>query len=500
MAVKDTLDRLSDEIINEYLILDPTSDSTKPPHMANGLFRMCTGETCDVSEIHEWVLSERRLNPKNEKKILSSSAIVEKYQDILQEGNLESAENVKRFRFLLEEVFNQDNTVYPELAFSVMSISSHWLIKGRVPSEAHIGDFIYGILCKEINGAQSPAIDLIRNALKNDSDDLTKLISPIIAFPSKDVKRHMSDVELLSEEEIKWDSYKARLREGFDKLALNILEMGEDKNSLLVLRRMICFVGFATYAYLTHANCALYGGINPPILIDAGVDLESIKKASEQSYTIAKKSVEDYFVNTIYEILKLEIVNYDTKEACLEWIAGMVISDSEKESDIKAAITSYFNSFLDEGEAPLFALSRALQIVLYTFRYKSNAPSDYCRVLGTRCGLVGPKGNRANVKRYLVNSFTLETITLSVLSTDDLNEGIDLKELSERMVSAYNILLGASADEEYAILAQHNIAQATPGDLRGDLTVNAQRLADTYISLGLAKRYADGVTLIGWRL
>ena len=114
--------------------------------------------------------------------------------------------------------------------------------------------------------------------------------------------------------------------------------------------------------------------------------------------------------------------------------------------------------------------------------------------------MVGPKGNRANVKRYLVNSFTLETITLSVLSTDDLNEGIELKDLSERMVSAYNILLGASADEEYAILAQHNIAQATPGDLRGDLTVNAQRLADTYISLGLAKRYADGVTLIGWRL
>lgn len=500
MAVKDTLDRLSNEIINDFLILDPTSDSTKPPHMANGLFRLCTGETCDISEIHEWVLSERRLNPKNEKKICSSADIVEKYQNILQEGNLEDPENIKRFRFLLEEVFNQDNTVYPELAFSVMSISSHWLIKGRVPSEAHIGDFIYGILSKELDGKKSPAIELIRNALKNDNDDLTKLINPIIAFPSKDVKRHISDVDILSEEEIKWDSYKAKLREGFDKLALNIREMGEDKNSLLVLRRIICFVGFATFAYLTHANCAIYGGINPPMVVDAGGDLESIKKASEQSYTIAKKSVEDYFVNTICKILKSEIANYESAEACLEWISGVVIGDSAKEDDIRTAIISYFNSFIEEGEAPLLALSRALQIVLYTFRYKNNSPSDYCRVLGIRCGLVGPKGNRANIKRYLTNSFTLETITLSVLSTDDLNAGIDLKALSERMVSAYNILLGASADEEYAILEQHNIAQATPGDLRGDLTLNAQRLADTYISLGLAKRYADGVTLVGWRL
>lgn len=500
MATNDTLDRLSSEIINDYLIFNPTSDSTKPPHMANGLFRLCTGETCDTSDIHEWVLSERRLNPKNENKICSSTDIVEKYKDILQEGNRENPENIKRFRFLLEEVFNQDNTVYPEHSFSVMSISSHWLIKDRVSSEAHIGDFIYGILSEEVDGKQSPAIALIQNALKNDKDDLTKLISPIIAFPSKDIKRNKSDVRKFSAEEIKWDSYKAKLRDGFDKLALNLQEMGEDKNTLLVLKRIICFVGFATFAYLTHANCDIYYGINPPIVIDAGGDLESIKKASEQSYTLAKKSVEDYFVNTIYKILKHEIANYDTVESCFKWISEMVINDSQKENEIKAAISSYFNSFLEEGEAPLLALSRALQIILYTFRYKNNSPSDYCRVLGIRCGLVGPKGNRANVKRYLINSFTLETITLSVLSTDDLNDGIDLKELSERMVSAYNILLGASADEEYAILEQHNIAQATPGDLRGDLTLNAQRLADTYISLGLAKRYADGVTLIGWRL
>ena len=31
-------------------------------------------------------------------------------------------------------------------------------------------------------------------------------------------------------------------------------------------------------------------------------------------------------------------------------------------------------------------------------------------------------------------------------------------------------------------------------------TGNAQKIANTYISLGLGKRYADGVTLIGWRL
>ena len=60
--------------------------------------------------------------------------------------------------------------------------------------------------------------------------------------------------------------------------------------------------------------------------------------------------------------------------------------------------------------------------------------------------------------------------------------------------------MGADAEKEYDILEQYNIAQATPGDLRGDLSINAQQLGNTYISLGLGKKYADGVTLIGWRL
>ncbi len=103
------------------------------------------------------------------------------------------------------------------------------------------------------------------------------------------------------------------------------------------------------------------------------------------------------------------------------------------------------------------------------------------------------------MKRFLINSFTLETIILSVLAEEDL-DGIELKELGEKTASSYNILLGTNADAEYSILQNANIAQNSPGDLRGDLTNNALALSDTFISLGLARRFADGVTLVGWRL
>lgn len=488
----DTLKRIGESVCTDYLGFAPTSNATKPPHIANGLFRACLGETCRTTDVHEWLICEGK------KDAVSSEQIIASYHQILERGQMESPANIKDLRFLLNEIFNQDNTTYPSYDFSVTTISSHWMVKKRVSAEANIGDFIFEILSKQIDGRRSPAIDLIRTALSNDTDDITKLVKPIISFPSESEKRDVTEVEYPDDTGIKWDSCKDSIRQGFDRLSKNLVLIEENKNSLLVLRRMVNYAVFASLLYLIHGNAAVFEGKRIPIVIDAGGEIESIKKASEQSFTAGKKSVEDYYVNAIYHLIDDEIP-HDTDKACKKWIKEMVFT-SEKEEDNKKAITSYFNSFRDEGDPPKFALAKALQIALYTFEYKNNSPSDFCRVLGVRAGLVGPKGNRAKIKRYLVNSFTLETITLSAISEDDLKDGIELKDLSEKLVHDYCILTGADSDTEYSILEDMNIAQSTPGDLRGDLSLNAQQLADTYISLGLGKSYADGVTLIGWRL
>ena len=138
-------------------------------------------------------------------------------------------------------------------------------------------------------------------------------------------------------------------------------------------------------------------------------------------------------------------------------------------------------------------------MALYTFKYVNNSPSDFCRVLSVRFGLAGPKSEAIKIKRYNVDSFTLETLSLSVLSEDDIRIGINYKEFGKKLTATYNILLGCEIEEEMSILQHFNISQNTPGDLRGDLVLNAKAVADTLISLGHAKRYADGVTVINWR-
>lgn len=492
MAKNDTVTRLGDEVCADYLGFTPTSNSTKPPHVANGLFREVSGEVCDFRDVHEWIVSERK------KDAITSEKIIEKYKDVLWEGENEDPANIKQVRFLLDDIFNPDHTVYPSYDFSAANISSHWLVKSSVQAEAKIGRFIFEILAKKLDGQRSPAIELIQGALDEDSDDLTKIIKPIIVFPSEDAKRDVRGVDYPMDEDIKWDDCKATIRKGFDNLTKNMIETGDSKNSLLVLERMVNFACFAAFYYLVNVNAVQHGGTPSPILIDAGEDVESIKKASEHCYSFAKTAVEDYYIASIDAILHKEVPK-DTRSACVAWINQMVFSNETREKEITAALNSYFESFCDDGDTAIHALAHALQIILYTFNYKNNSPSEFCRVLGVRDGLIGPRGNRAKVKRYLVNSFTLETITYSILSNEDIVDGIELKDFSRKATEAYHILLGADVDAEYKILEKANIAQSTPGDLRGDMSLNAQRIADLYISLGMAHRYADGVTMIGGR-
>ena len=199
----DTLKRIGEVVCTDYLCFAPTSNATKPPHIANGLFRACTGETYRTKDVHEWIICE------GNKDAVSSEQIIKSYYQVLERGQMEKPSNIKDFRFLLNEIFNQDNTVYPAYDFSVTTISSHWMIKKRVNSEAHIGDFIFEILSKKIGNEQSPAIGLLRTALADDTDDMTKLIKPIITFPSSKEKCLRNEIEYPDDCEIRWDSCKA---------------------------------------------------------------------------------------------------------------------------------------------------------------------------------------------------------------------------------------------------------------------------------------------------
>lgn len=275
------------DILNEYggricdaLGFNPTSNSTKPLYVANGLFRSCTGKTCDVKDIHEWIVSERRSNSK----ILTSAEIRDKYTDILVLGGDESIEALMEGRFSLEQIFNPDSTVYPSYRNSALNISSRWLIKERLNAEAWIGDFIFNILAYPINGKTSPAISLIQAALKNDDDDISRLIKPLI---TNSYKARVISLEVSAHDIIMNNSMTA-IRRGFDNLAINMKHIGQADSSLLVLKRMVNLAMFSAFFYLVDVNYSIYAGDRIPLMLDSASNLDAIERASELSFISCK--------------------------------------------------------------------------------------------------------------------------------------------------------------------------------------------------------------------
>lgn len=493
MATKKFLKELGTDIANTKLEFLPTSNSTKPMHIANGFFRACTGEVCNVQDIHEWVISERRTDGK----AITSEDLKEKYVDILEYGADENSDNIKEVRFLLEKVFNPDATVYPSYANSVLNISSHWLIKDRIDSEARIGDFIYNILAVPKDGQVSRVIELTQRALKNDKDDITRLIKPILgAKVIQEERQTKTEKDFV---EIDMNFSKGVIRDGYDAIAENMIFMEQANNSLLFLKRIINYATFATVFYLIDVNHAMYNAVRVPLLLDSGIGLSAIEAASEECYKSGKKEVENFYINCIKERLSSEIVNHNSEEECMSYIEKSPFDETNEKKDERGLVKRYFSAYVQSGDLPIDALAKALQMALYTFTYSNNTPSDFCRVCGGRSGLVGPKGNAAT-KRLLIDRFLLETIALSVVSPQELENGMEFKEFGKRLREKYNIIIGTDVELEYELLENANIAQLVPGDLRGELANNAKGIADMLNSINLAKRYADGVTIIGWRL
>jgi hypothetical protein len=493
MATKKFLKELGTDIANTKLEFLPTSNSTKPMHIANGFFRACTGEVCNVQDIHEWVISERRTDGK----AITSEDLKEKYVDILEYGAEENSDNIKEVRFLFEKVFNPDATVYPSYVNSVLNISSHWLIKDRIDSEARIGDFIYNILAVPKDGQVSRVIELTQKALKNDKDDITKLIKPILGAKVIQGERQTKTEKDFSEIDMNFS--KGVIRDGYDAIAENMIFMEQVNNSLLFLKRIINYATFATVFYFIDVNHAMYNAVRVPLLLDSGIGLSAIEAASEECYKSGKKEVENFYINCIKERLSSEIVNHSSKEECMSYIEKSPFDETNEKKDERGLVKRYFSAYVQSGDLPLDALAKALQMALYTFTYSNNTPSDFCRVCGGRSGLVGPKGNAAT-KRLLIDRFLLETIALSVVSPQELENGMEFKEFGKRLREKYNIIIGTDVELEYELLENANIAQLVPGDLRGELANNARGIADMLNSMNLAKRYADGVTIIGWRL
>lgn len=485
--MKNRLKDYGNQVFTEYIGYRPNSSSVKPVHIANGLFRLITGESYSVDALNEWIIRW-----KQGKEIRTASDIREKYNEAFDETGFDDDE-INKLRHFLNIVFNADNAAYPSANNTVLTISSKTQVRSSVSLESNINYFLYNLLTANIDGETSACIDLIKDCLNDENDDLSRVSSPLTNFARK------NSVDIKNNAFIS-DDVERRLRSSFDLLAINERRSG---NKLLSLERIIIFSCFAVINHLSSKILDISNSYNKhdrvPTLFCADDSLGSVKYASEETLLITKLTIEEFFDKGLEEVLKKEGYDRFSHEEILDRINHLKMEDSSKrttnrqgEDEKRKSYRALYLGFYEQDRDSYKAFIKATRFKLFADEYTTD-PTRFVISLGGRMALLAPRAQGGGRKRYSPDPLILEVLLYTILRSE---QRLTLSDFGKVLWERYGIIIGANPEEDYENLTKWKVSQITPGDLAGELSINAEKIADVLISMGYGKRYADGVTVI----
>ena len=459
----------------------PLSNRIKPVHVANGLFREVLQEEHSLYTINIWA---KRF--KQGKEINSAGYIMEKFSSALDEDM--TFDEINELRGYIEMLLNADKAVQPELRYSTLTISAKSHVGSEVQNEFKIPHFIYKILITEIDGEISPAIDTITNLLNDETDEISKFVSPLITSTDSKRKEHFST----SKEELV--GVELQIRKGFDLLIEN---SKNTTNKLAFLQRIVTFSCFAVLYHLSSKILDItFGNFTKkriPLIFDSNNDDETIKIASQESLLLVRLNIENYYEKVLETIL-LERYELNSKEDVLAHIEEYSFPDKLKIKSPKNKISSHdemknlFLGYFNQTNNLIESYARSIRIIMFSRVINSSDPSESYTALGTKIGMIFGRTK----KRFKPTPEILEIILLSLLQK---NNSLTLSELGKRIWENYGIIIGANPEDDFNQLKSWGISEHIPGDLHSSLSLNADYISETFISMGYAKRYADGVII-----
>lgn len=459
----------------------PLSNRIKPVHIANGLFREILQEEYSLDAINIWA---KRF--KKGKEINSAAYIKENFTSSLDEDI--SYDEINELRGYIEMLLDADKAVTPDLKYTTLTIANKSHVGSEVQNEFKIPQFLYKILNTKVNDEVSPTLEVIKNLLNDETDEISRFISPLTSTINSKKKNSTT----LSEGDL--SGIELQIREGFDLLVENSIHT---TNKLAFLQRI---TAYGCFAILFHLSSKLLDfekketvANRIPLVIDANSGNETIKIASQESLLLVRLTIETYY-EKVLEIELSDNYNFSNADDVFSHIDEFSFPDKSKgkssttELDPHDEMKNLFSGYYNQSNNLIESYARAIRITMFSRVINTSDPATSYVALGTKIGFLFGRTK----KRFMPTPEVLEIVLLTLLKK---GESLTLSELGEKMWETYGILLGANPEEDFKRLKEWKISEHVPGDLHSSLSLNAEDVSETYISMGYAKRYADGVII-----
>lgn len=472
-----------------------TSSSLKPVHLSQIVFSSILGSTHQSKELFKFVEKPGK-SP--------SSDLAEKYHDLFESSRDISDEQIDNLRYKMRKVSNNDNALYASSPrYSAMTSMSDWFVAyrriGSTPSQ-----FIYTVLDRSNSDIKQKLTD----QLQDHHDAISLLFRPLARGGQK------GNVTLSPWEEppLRGAFGDRRIAEefvrGFETLSKHLKDSNSDYdlNYARDLRRIIKFGGFLLYVYMAnrHNEIRETGGRDQlvPLLLNYTENRSNpVADASLESYRVVGSEIQLATRLGIEHVLDLQGYKDYSEEDVFREIENHNFLELNRMKDNKIAkdyekFEQVFRASRDPEQDTTFnRLVDAVSNVIHDFsnRFDTYTPQSTAQTFAWRAGILKPRGNRANKRRYQPDPEMLEPILLSVIEP---GTSMSLQDLSEELRERYGIIVGGT-EQDRNHLAEWDIrlgASASESDPLNNQ--NYEGFKQAVSRLGYADEYADGVTIV----
>lgn len=480
---------LSDELLRRHGYRTMEA-KIKPVHIANALMRVehqCVGR---MGVLEQLFVATHRKNSM-EQRVAAAQAMItmqrERWGALGQVTDVRTSALMTKVLPLIRTLLGADGAAFgnsPEM--SSFSSPTALTVTGD-PSDDGAGVFVHrlwggrGNERLDILNLLSELTDPNKNAA--DMDDLSALLAPLV-----DSTRERK-ITIGNASEDMSDGYSAvetELRRAAQSLAA--YERKLKPNPIATLQRIVLLAGLSVFMHACTRPFERAGFERRFLLLDAsGEHFSSVAQASTRCVAQLVKDASEYLGTVISDLLEQGHPKWDGDP--IGAINVLLESMSQAPIDGRGKLARRIKDAISGVEDPQEIRREVCDELLREIEGNQRRGLDgYLRMLGIRSGFLYPVQKNPN-KRLNPSDRTLEVL---VMATVDVQlPPVEYRDFLEQLCDRWSIVVGGRAGD--ADLLAGGGANVPAKALRD----NSERFLDRLESLGLARRLADSVAVVG---
>ena len=462
----------------------------KPVHIANALMRVehqCVGR---MGVLEQLFIATHRRN-SNEKRVQAVQSMIsaqkERWGALGQVSDVSNSPLMTKVLPLIRTLLGADGAAFgnsPEM--SSFSSPTALTVTGD-PSDDGAGSFIHRLW----GGRGDERLDILDllasltdpNKDAAEMDDLSALLSPLVDSTREKKISPIGGVEDLSSG---FSAVESDLRTAAKYLAA--YERKLNPNPISTLQRIVLLAGLSVFLHASTRPRERGGLERRFLLLDASGDhISPVAQASTSCVAQLVNDASQYLCIVLGDLLEQGL--HDWTRDPIGAINVLLEAHGQAPMEGKERLARRIDQAISGIDIPAEIRQEVCEELLREIEGNQRRGLDgYLRMLGIRSGFLYPVQKNPN-KRLNPADRTLEVLVMATV--DVQSPPVEYQDFLEQLCDVWSIVVGGRpADAD--LLA--GVGVSVPGR---DLRDNSERFLDRLESLGLARRLADSVAVVG---